>query len=322
MEKIDTRARRFLHKALSYATVPGGRIYQHFGSKNNGFTGSDITGIVFIVGAPRTGTTLFYQVLTNMLNVGYLSNLSNLFYHSLMTGMVFHDRLFGARPHNSFISDNGRTRRWIDVNESGKFWYQWYPKDTPCLDDEVLAGTDFSEMVSTIRRIQARLGKPLVFKNQTNSQRVSSLARLFPDSFFIHVTRDPLATAKSIIRQRKRMLGSPEKWYSIKPENYEQIKNFDYVEQVVRQIYGVDQMIKRDFAQLDADRCMTVKYEDLGQKWPVIVDAVQDRLTRFCPVEKRSGAQAPEIKIKHISPGQVDDPEIRTIKEKIEQVYG
>lgn len=322
MDKVDTRTRRLLHKALSYATMPAGRLHQTLISKGLSHDKAVGTGIVFIVGAPRTGTTLFYQILTNMLDVGYLSNLSNLFYHSLLSGMMLHERIFGSRPHNNFLSDNGRTQRWIDVNESGKFWYQWYPKNVPFLTDEMLSGIDFSPMLGTIRNIQLKLKKPLVFKNQTNSQRVRSLARLFPDSIFIHVTRNPLPSARSIIRQRRKFLGSPGKWYSIKPENYDQIKNLDYVEQVVRQIHGVDNMIKRAFNELDGNRVITVRYEYLGKSWPDVIHQVINKLSRFSPVKKRLGACLPEIKIRDAGLGSEDDVETRAIEERIKQVYG
>lgn len=322
MDKIDTRKRRFLHKILNYATMPVGRLHQSLISTDLQEIRVAHTGIVFIVGAPRTGSTLLYQLLTNMLNVGYLSNLSNLFYHSLSSGMVLHERIFGARPHNNFSSDNGRTRRWIDVNESGKFWYQWYPKDMPKLTDEILSGIDFSPMVGTIRNIQLKLKKPLVFKNQTSSQRLRSLANLFPDSIFIHVIRNPLPVARSIIRQRKRFLGSKEKWYSFKPENYEEIKDLDYVEQVVRQIHGVDDMIRSAFDKLNTNRCMTVQYEGLDKQWLDITHEVQKKLLRFGPVEKRLGARAPEIDIQYTKLNPDTTFEARAIAKKIKQVYG
>jgi len=328
MDKIDTRTRRFLHKILSYATMPVGRLHQSLIRTDLQENAATHTGIVFIVGAPRTGSTLLYQLLTNMLNVGYLSNLSNLFCHSLLSGMVLHERIFSARPHNNFSSDNGRTRRWIDVNESGKFWYQWYPRDVTKLTDEILSGIDFSPMVGIIRNIQLKLKKPLVFKNQTSSQRVRSLASLFPDSIFVHVIRDPLPVARSIIRQRRRFLGSQEKWYSFKPENYEEIKDLDYVEQVVRQIHGVDGMIRSAFGELNTNRFMTVRYEDLDEQWPDITHEVLKKLSRFGPAEKRFGpaekrqeARSPEIIINNTKLNPDTDFEARAIAEEIKQVY-
>ena len=316
---IDTKIRRLYHRILSYAVMPAGRLCQSLVCKD--LARAEIeTGIVFIVGAPRTGTTLFYQILTNMLNVGYLSNLSNLFYHSLFSGMMLHDRIYGDRPHNNFTSDNGRTRGWINVNESGKFWYQWYPKDACSLTDDVLYEIDFSSMVNTVRNIQHRLKKPLVFKNQTNSQRVASLAKLFPDSVFIHVVRDPFPVAKSIIRQRKRFLGSVDNWYSIKPVNYEQIKDLDYVEQVVRQIHGVDRMIEHALQRLEPERWMKVDYEDVRGSWPDAVAQAKDRLERFGPVYDRRGALSPDIRC---GGGSVEKDEADVvIAETIKQIYG
>ncbi|ABW67634.1 sulfotransferase family protein [Desulfosudis oleivorans] len=319
MDKIDTKTRRLTLKVLSHISWPPGRLYQGVTIRDLVDSRTTDTGIVFIVGAPRTGTTLLYQVLTNMLDVGYLSNLSNLFYHSLFSGMVLHDKLYGDRPHNNFSSDNGRTKGWASPNESGKFWYQWYPKDVSCLTEEMLSGVDFSPMVNTIRNIQDRLKKPLVFKNQTNSQRVASLAKLFPDSVFIHTVRDPFPVADSIIEHRQRFLGSTDKWYSIKPDNYEQIKDLDFVEQVVRQIHGVDSMIDRAFQELDQDRWVRVRYEEICKNWPEVVEQVKGRLKRFGPVHGRKGASSPVIRMQDVP---VETDMQKAIIESIRKVYG
>lgn len=321
MDRIDSRLRRVVNRALSYAALPVGRLYESVIAADFYESGQGQRGIVFIVGAPRTGSTLLYQILTNVIDVVYLSNFANLFYHSLLTGMILHQKVFGARPHNSFVSDNGRTRRWIDPSESGKFWYQWYPKDIPRLSENILAEVNFSRMVRTIRSIQCRLEKPLIFKNQTNSQRVSHLARLFPDSIFIHVTRDPFSVARSIIRQRRRFLGSADKWYSIKPEDYEEIRNLDYVEQVVKQIYGVDDMIRRAFANLETDRCLTIRYEELPATWQNMVDEVRARLSRFGRVEERLGACPPKITPRNAKPNIRMDRESNAIVETIRKIY-
>ncbi|NDY74106.1 hypothetical protein DO021_12805 [Desulfobacter hydrogenophilus] len=320
MNKIDTKTRRLVLKVLSHSLMPAGRLFQGVSVKDLLCLDTARTGIVFIVGAPRTGTTLFYQILTNLLDVGYLSNLSNLFYHSLFSGMVLHDRVYGNRPHNNFTSDSGRTRGLISVNESGKFWYQWYPKNVCSLTNDMLSGIDFSSMVNTIRNIQHRLKKPLVFKNQTNSQRVASLAKLFPDSVFVHVVRDPLPVAGSIIRHRKRFLGSVDKWYSIKPDNYEQIKDLGYVDQVVHQLHGVDRMIEHALQGLDPKRSLKVDYEDICRSWPDVVSEVKKRLELFGPVQERRGALSPEIRFEG-APVEKDDVDIM-IEKKIRQIYG
>jgi len=318
MYVIDTKARRIRRKIISECT----RIIYPFDKYVKADAAIKINqnenGIIFITGAPRTGSTFLYQILTNQLDVVYLSNLSNLFYHSLCTGILLHDKFFGSWPHDSYTSDNGRTRRLIEVNESGKFWYQWYPKSDQIIQEEDLSQEQKEQLQSILWAICNRFKKPLVFKNQHIAHRIGSLAGIFPGSIFIHIKRNPYSTAESIIRHRKRFGGSKDAWYSVKPPQYEEIKNLDYREQVVRQIYGVDQMIEKQLSGLPEYGKLTVDYEQLEENWTDIVEKVYDMLTRFGNVKYREGSKPPVFH-KRTKPKQQLDEELNHY---IRKVYG
>ena len=83
---------------------------------------------VFIIGAPRTGSTFLYQSITNSLDVAYIDNLVELFYDSFCAGFFISKALYGNKPHNNFVSYHGNTRRLGGLHapsECGAFWYRW-----------------------------------------------------------------------------------------------------------------------------------------------------------------------------------------------------
>ena len=59
---------------------------------------------VFIIGPPRTGSTIIYQLITRMLDVAYVDNLANYARYNPYSGMWLSRRIFGDTPHNSFSS--------------------------------------------------------------------------------------------------------------------------------------------------------------------------------------------------------------------------
>lgn len=56
---------------------------------------------VFIVGAPRSGTTLVYQVLAHVLRVSYFTNVTDLFPRSPITATRYSQSL-GSKGRDSF----------------------------------------------------------------------------------------------------------------------------------------------------------------------------------------------------------------------------
>src|SRR6056297_1278708 len=75
---------------------------------------------VFIIGAPRTGSTILYQALTNLYDVLYIDNLVCRFHRNLFLGFRVSNRIYGAKPHNSFSSYHGRTRGGHSPSECGQ----------------------------------------------------------------------------------------------------------------------------------------------------------------------------------------------------------
>ncbi len=60
---------------------------------------------IFIIGAPRTGSTILYQTLTNKLDILYIDNLVDKFHRNLFFGFWLSSKLYKHKPHNCFTSN-------------------------------------------------------------------------------------------------------------------------------------------------------------------------------------------------------------------------
>lgn len=85
---------------------------------------------VFIIGAPRSGTTLLYQVMAARFQVAYSTNFLAMFYKASILGMALSQKLHGgdSSEPNTFQSHHGSTAGHAGPYEAGEFWYRWFPR--------------------------------------------------------------------------------------------------------------------------------------------------------------------------------------------------
>ena len=65
--------------------------------------------LVFVLGLPRSGTTLLTQLLGHSLDVAVVNNLVARFWLAPVTGMRLSRIILGDEVHTNFLSDYGKT---------------------------------------------------------------------------------------------------------------------------------------------------------------------------------------------------------------------
>ena len=177
---------------------------------------------VFIIGAPRTGSTILYQALTNLYNVLYVDNLTCRLHRNFFFGFWLSQKLFGAKPHNNYQADHGSTKGLHSPSECGQFWYRWLPRDHHFIDYEEIT----PQMVKDIRReitaVSNYFDKPIVFKNLNAGQRIRLLTKCFPDAKFVFITRDPVHTSQAILQSKRFLKLRDTDFWSIMPQNVQE----------------------------------------------------------------------------------------------------
>jgi len=208
--------------------------------------------IVFLVGPPRSGSTLIYQYLTNIYKVIYVDNLVDIFYRNPGMGIALSKWLFKDRPHNCYKSDLGNTRACglHAPSESGRLWYRWFPKNS-IESARIITATEAGiahSLNNTITQTMLGYKQPLIFKNLMNVLRLQAISKIWPDARIISIKRDVIDTALSIREARLKANNDLEQWWSVAPPEYHDLRSRPWPEQVVGQILAIEKHIERDIS--------------------------------------------------------------------------
>jgi hypothetical protein len=216
---------------------------------------------LFILGLPRSGTTLVYQYIVHRKHVAYFTNGVGRHSHAPCLTSFLQKRRHP--PYQSdFASEYGRSAGPMAPREAGAFWPRFFDIDAyQTLDD--VRPADVERLRRTIRCMQVLFDDaPFVNKNVKHLLRIEALAAIFPRSHFLVVTRDLGEVALSVLRGRVRHSGGVEAWFSAKPRNIDALLSLPPVEQVAGQIEALQRSIADDLSPLDASRVHRVVYEE------------------------------------------------------------
>lgn len=228
---------------------------------------------LFIIGAPRTGSTILYQCLTRALDLAYINNFMCGMYRSIFIASIISKYLLPTF-HQTYNSYQGRTRGWNGPSECGEFWYRWFPRERHFVDYGELSQERKTEIKNTVKTLTHYFDKPIVFKNLNCGQRLRALYEIFPGALFVYCKREPLYTAQSLILQREKKFGNRNQWLSVKPKNYNRLLNLNYPEQIVKQIYYIQKQIEEDLTLFDPDQYIEVWYKEFCRSPNSIVTKV------------------------------------------------
>jgi hypothetical protein len=276
---------------------------------------------VFIIGAPRTGSTIFYQVMTHFWDVAYVNNLDCVFHQEILSAALLSRNLVGDAGHGSFTAWHGRTSGWHAPSECGQLWYRWFPADRHYVAGGELDAPSREEMRRTVRALAGIKQRPIVFKNMNCGQRLQPLAEVFPDALFLHCRRDPLYVAQSLIESRERAHQNRDKWWSIRPKEYERLRQLTVPEQVVAQVYFIEQQIESDLRQHFRGRSCEVGYEAFCSQ----PDRVLDEVREFLAEHGVDVGGPPRTDLDFIDSNNrqhIEDATFFALKEQVEHYFG
>ncbi|SMP51673.1 Sulfotransferase family protein [Neorhodopirellula lusitana] len=218
---------------------------------------------VYVYGVPRSGTTLLYQYIAAHLSVDYISNLTAAFWEAPVVGLKLSKKLLGSDRTLETSSHYGRTRDPAGAHEFGYFWanhlrYSSLKEPTDLERDSV----DWETLRQTIGRMSQVNCRPIAFKPLMAGWYAERMHSEIPRSLFVWIRRDRIQNAMSILQMRREMLGSEEKWMSLIPFAYEQLKELPAWDQIAGQVWHIEHSFQQQFDSLPNDRKLCVQYED------------------------------------------------------------
>lgn len=229
---------------------------------------------LFILGCPRSGSTLLLQWLASLGVFSYPTNVLNRFAYAPYIGAQVQKMLFDSRfDHNgefvdlnsniSFLSNLGKSNGALSINEFQYFFRNYMHNFVPrYLTDKEVERVDFDGIKKGLISIEEAFQKPFVTKNVMLQFNLESLYSQIPKSFFLYIKRDPIYNMQSLILAREKYYGNRNIWWSVKPKEYNKLKELDVYHQVAGQVYYTEKAISEGLQQVPEEKKIIIYYEE------------------------------------------------------------
>lgn len=223
------------------------------------------SGPIFIVGAPRSGTTLLRAMLNRHPRIG-LSDETYFFYYVYLRKKAFGD-LADLENRKRLIASYGATQRMERLK-----------LDQARLNERLLAeGTGYPEFFATILRFYAESQGKVRYGEKTphHAWYVKTLLDWYPEGRVIHLVRDPRDVCASLFNVpwgRKTATANAELWVSLSlaaeqgqgNPRFRRVRYEDVVADPERAMHEVCEFIGEDY---DAAMLSTAKVSTADKPW-------------------------------------------------------
>ena len=241
--------------------------------------------VVWIVGAPRSGTTLLAQLLARTGGFSYVTNHVARFWMAPYVGMLLQQALYPDWETSTFSLESklGFSPKSLSApHEFGYFWERWFPfETTQKLSHSQLSSVDRDSLVKELAALESLTGRPLFFKNLGCGLQLPFLAEVFPRSVFVLCQRDPTFNCQSLITARRRIYGDHNLWWSLRPREYEQLLQLSPFEQVAGQVHFVLRDLSRSLAMQPEKLWVDVRYDELCQDPKKTLARIDDAVRQY-----------------------------------------
>ncbi len=218
----------------------------------------EIRAPIFVVGCPRSGTSVFYEKLAQHPDLAWISRATKRAPSSpLLTRLLL---LF---------------RKDTRPTEAKKVWDRFGLGDDHALgreDATAQARRYFERVMRTHLAIFRK--KRFLSKCPRNSLRIEYFDALFPDAIFIHTIRDGRAVVNSLMRC---WTGNGGKYWGAKPPGWRELLGRPLLEACALQWKLVTEHALKAAEKLPRERYVEVRYEDFTARPVEVLNAVAEK---------------------------------------------
>ncbi len=235
--------------------------------------------IVFVGGAPRSGTTILEQVLVGNLPATYFNNLTAVFPRA----PIMANRIFGRllrKPRKGFQNFYGRTTGFANRNDGLHLWDRWLGNDRyrpPTHMDPAVA----DDMRRFFGAFEAAFGGPIINKNNALAICADVVAAVLPTAHFVCIRRQPLYAVQSILGTREFIQGRREAPYGVGDPEYAGRPGEDPIAEVCAQVLYHDRRLEEHRRTLGPERFWVIEYEEFCRAPHVVVERVADEILKI-----------------------------------------
>jgi len=222
--------------------------------------------VAFIVGAPRSGTTLLYQLLASTGELTYVPNAAAGHFMAPAVGISgWRDRFAGESRELALRSEFGGTPGPHGPHEFSYFWHWWMgPASSDDRTEEEWGRVDWEGIRSELAALTHVGGRPVVLKSiNFVDYAIDRFAALLGEAVFLHIRREPGFVVQSILESRRKRYGSSSEWWSVRPRGHAAWAGLDPIEQIVRQVSDIESAVSAALSNLPAERRLQLSYEEL-----------------------------------------------------------
>ena len=223
---------------------------------------------IVILGAPRSGTTMLYQLLLSCADLAFISNLLAAFPVLIPRLCRAWPGLAGPYPPQMREAEQGFMPGLRSPSEAGRIMDAWFGSEG--------TAQHAAQVRATVAAISEARRAPLLIKSLTIGQHLPRLRAIFPNVRLVHIRRDNLYVAQSILTARQRMALTPEEAWSVQAPGDPPFSLRTEEELAAWQAVNVDRFLTENLAR--DKTVIRVDYEDACATPETEVKRVIDRL--------------------------------------------
>ena len=283
-------------EGLRLGAIPVDSVLSVFEKRIQAKCASSQLPLVFIVGAPRSGTTLVYQALSAFLDVTCPTNLTAMFPKSPLTAARLQRLIpWAARP--DFKNFYGQTTRFRGPNDAFHLWNRWLGEDR-YLPAQDISDDAATEMCSFFDAWTSVFGKPLLNKNNRNAFAIDLLGKALPNARFVVERRNPLFVAQSLIVARENIQGDKSLAWGLQSASITEAGDpLAYVDEVCRQVIDIDVEMDRQLATVADSRILNLTYEGFCENPGKSIKSIADKFDGLQLNPRLNVAELPPFKV-------------------------
>lgn len=219
-------------------------------------------GPIFVVGAPRSGTTVAYLMITTRYVSGFLPNLSKRWPNNQLLAVALASRMGSDRARSSLENVRGEAAGAMAPSDGWTVFHRWFGRYDARGDHLT---TERLHEFQTIAWFAERwYGGPFVNKNNDHATRIPVLAELFPHALFVNVVRARPDAVLSLCKVRESLGVPTEDWWATATPEFSDETAGTQLRRAVITVLGAQRHIERELSRLPADRYLTVGYPELA----------------------------------------------------------